>query len=426
MRCTVPLFGLLVLALGCRETRDGSGGVAGPRASSANVPTPAASAPPSAHGAEPTASSARLTHEAPGPQVPLGELEATRIFPWDGRGLVVGGRYDADANQSDVIAQRLDPTGKRVGSSHVVRRTSGHVLRVGASLAHGRAWFAWVSLLDEQSGKALVGAIGASADLGSIDPAPITVSMFRSPLPLDEAAAVEVATTADGGAFLVTNGPEAFCPAMHAAGEREPCNSIDAFIVSPIGKTERVRRHGLNGGLPFGVDGLVDGRDGFLYATHATRGGTFFHVFATTHGGRDDGRFALEKTHGYRGLRALAATTSTVAVVYASFADSTDPSGAVPDPRSGGTESVLRVRVRDGRGRLSSPVTATGLDPAVLRRSVDCSGETPVERLGFSGGELALPVSEGVYRFGDEVWIGRVFARLDNGVVTTRECNKAR
>lgn len=295
---------------------------------------------------------------------------------------------------TEIIATRLDAQGLAAGVPRLLRRTSGPVVALDASVADGALWVAWGSVrpVDEARGDHLVAALRVRADLSSVE-RPITLQDFRAMVGGDGEMApqainrleVGVLASAGGGAVVVSSAPVTRCD--HGEGdhaERTPCRG---WSIARIAADGRVQREG-DAAIAHtaGPTSLVAIPGGFAFAVSNDHIGskTVIDVRPLEAGGRLP--FTGDECWHYRDARLARLGDSLLALATPTEGDMAPSS--MGHARVLGPQSRLTRLRRDAHG---SPEW-----PAVRTRALRCQGGRPVIELRWAGGGATLdPIRDG-------------------------------
>jgi hypothetical protein len=249
-------FAILLVLLGCRRTPSGG---ARPDATSHTHDTPRISTA-SAHDATVPDDNARAdatpllrvdaartrTRPTRPARSRLGDEGATTLAATTTGGLWVRAVYSERDNTSEVLASVLDARGRLQGEARLLRRTTGLVEALSASVAGEHLWVSWISHLDDRAQAPtnhLTVSVHGRADLTTVD-APITLLDERRRCARDceygcwPQETVRAFAGPDGAMLTIATGSSTIC-SLDPMPARDACPIWHEFRAEPGGAPTR-------------------------------------------------------------------------------------------------------------------------------------------------------------------------------------------
>ena len=430
MRCASLLLTAFAL-VACRSRTAGTSPTDAAVAATPSTPSVIASAStaPSAASALKMASAPATTVDASAPENASRASHAVVGLP--GGAIEVWSRPSDDASKSDVLARRLDARGVAVGSTKLVRRTSGAVEAVRAVADHGAVrrlgapdgvWIVWGSDLGQR--EVLVAAVRADADLANVS-APITLSREKVTAEATEGGGDSFGLLASqrlaGGLLVAARAGRYPVKCLLAAQGATQCQgpSYDVFAVDPTGAFRRLARRSIDGGPAVDLLALVDVGGAAVVSAFAWHGGAEIEdtVLPLPGGVTDAGapHFAFSPCRPPYDQQWTGDTLVTICP--GDYWEEKD--GRCPGSPSEGSCPRVSVLRPDGGVVLGTP-------KHVLTRAVEarCEGGRPVLDVVHAGGRVRLDPSQA----GASIprltgWTGSAWLEIDDaGKLTRRTC----
>ena len=190
------------------------------------------------------------------------------------RALQTGG-----ARVVDLVATRLDADGVPVGDARLLRRTTGPVVTLSASVAGSHLWVAWLARPDGSTGDApgrlLSAALHGRVDVTAVDEPVIfeDVDVTRAEVPASFEgwpwSVTRVFAQADGGALVIATSAPTRCPSPSPVDglppTARPCAAWKEFRIAPDGTIAHTEHATLAPRET--LDAFVELPQGVLYAS---------------------------------------------------------------------------------------------------------------------------------------------------------------
>lgn len=275
----------LALALGACKSK--SGPPSPPASASPPLPDAPLTTPPPASTTAPVASAlpvspTMISTEARGSATAIAD-KATHVVVGVDNGAVEIWAHEANdphGDGSNIVGQRRDVHGARVGPPRLLRRTGGKVVGLAAARVAGEVWFGWTSQLANETTFSAVSR--ADVTLGKVAKPTTLLHTKTKEIFADGSTSntsIRLAPRADGGGVLLAtlaNRGKTKC-FLPAAGPS--CDGLGwvVFTVSATGGAALVGADLLDGGPSVSIAALLDTGDSVFASAWTWHGGAVVH-----------------------------------------------------------------------------------------------------------------------------------------------------